>query len=88
MVKNIYYRKTNFPNKEFSKIFQQEFFQTLRTYQFEYSHLVEQLVNDGNRLREIGVGVCPTARYVAAHIAETALGTPFGSRETFGRSAG
>ena len=43
MVKNIYYRKTNFPNKEFSKIFQQEFFQTLRTYQFEYSHLVEQL---------------------------------------------
>ena len=43
MVKNIYYRKTNFPNREFSKIFQKEVFQTLRTYQFEYSHLVEQL---------------------------------------------
>ncbi|MCQ8266453.1 lantibiotic dehydratase [Streptococcus suis] len=42
MVKNIYYRKTNFPNKEFSKIFQKDFFRMLRTQHFEHSHLQEQ----------------------------------------------
>lgn len=43
MVKPIYYRTTNFSNKEFSKIFQKKFFHKLRTYQLERSHLVEQL---------------------------------------------
>lgn len=43
MVKNIYYRKTNFSDKEFSKIFQKKILSTLRTYQLERSHLVEQL---------------------------------------------
>lgn len=43
MVKNIYYRKTNFSNNEFSNIFQKGFFKILRTHQSKYSHLVEQL---------------------------------------------
>lgn len=43
MVENIYYRKTNFSNREFSKIFQKDVFQMLRTYHSDHSYLMEQL---------------------------------------------
>ena len=33
MVKNVYYRKTNFSNGEFSKIFQKEAFENIRNNQ-------------------------------------------------------
>lgn len=43
MVKNIYYRKTNFSNGEFSKIFQKESFKILRNYQKQRHDLLNQL---------------------------------------------